>query len=902
MITRTVLLTFLFNFCCVYTSLATHNRAGEITFKQISSLSIEVTITTYTKASSVAADRDSLEFFWGDNTSEFIRRNNNLTQFAANDVKINYYIAVHTYPGPAKYTMFFVDPNRVSTILNINYPNSVDIPFFLSTTFTLLNQQFQGPNNSVILLQPPLDIACAGKKFTHNPNGFDLDGDSLVYELATPLQAVNLPVPGYKLPNEISPGPNNTISINAQTGEFIWDAPVLQGEYNIAIRILEYRKGQLINTVLRDMQILVRTCLNDPPSIQSVEEICVVAGEIIELKVLANDINNGQKIKLFATGGPFAVENPAILLTPSVFTSSPINASFVWETTCDHIQKDYYQVVLRVLDNYFGDSSGLATLKTIRIKVVGPAPENIEAKSFGQDIELTWDEAYFCDEIQSNKFSGFAVYRSVISIPISQDTCAPGLENSGYTKIAIGVNQKMEGRFIYLDKNVEKGFTYCYRVVAEFSFLTASNLPFAKIEGLPSEEICVQLSRELPLITKVSVQSTDKSNGTMRISWTRPIIQSIDSISIPPPYVFDFYRGLDTMNMELIPQFSLTVTDLQAIFDTTFVDSGLNTVDHAYYYKIKMTSSAGLVGFSQASSSVYAQIAPSDQKLNIFWEANVAWSNFEYDIFRITNGIPIFIATTKVKNYEDNGLDNDLEYCYRILSKGSYNIPGLKDTLFNFSQDICAQPMDNVAPCISTLSVENPCDLIKSGLAIQELFNKLQWKNVQEICPSLSVDALGYRIYFAEDKQSDFRLIMEIDDVAIDGYTHYINDGLSGCYYITSIDSLGNESLGSNVVCIQNCPLYVLPNTFTPNQDSNNDLFKPLTNYFVEKIDLKVYNQWGNLVYTTHDPRINWTGQNLSGKDLADGVYHYTCQIYVKLVDGTIVEEKPLQGFIQILR
>ena len=43
--------------------LATHNRAGEITYVQIDDQTIRATITTYTKTSSQAADRDSLEIF-----------------------------------------------------------------------------------------------------------------------------------------------------------------------------------------------------------------------------------------------------------------------------------------------------------------------------------------------------------------------------------------------------------------------------------------------------------------------------------------------------------------------------------------------------------------------------------------------------------------------------------------------------------------------------------------------------------------------------------------------------------------------------------------------------------------------------------------------------------------------
>ena len=52
---------------------ATHNRAGEITYRKISNLFYEVKIVTYTKSSS-PADRPELEFWWGDGTRDTIPR------------------------------------------------------------------------------------------------------------------------------------------------------------------------------------------------------------------------------------------------------------------------------------------------------------------------------------------------------------------------------------------------------------------------------------------------------------------------------------------------------------------------------------------------------------------------------------------------------------------------------------------------------------------------------------------------------------------------------------------------------------------------------------------------------------------------------------------------------------
>jgi len=44
---------------------ATHNRAGEITYVQISDLTYEITITTFTYTLSLA-DRPQLDVNWGD--------------------------------------------------------------------------------------------------------------------------------------------------------------------------------------------------------------------------------------------------------------------------------------------------------------------------------------------------------------------------------------------------------------------------------------------------------------------------------------------------------------------------------------------------------------------------------------------------------------------------------------------------------------------------------------------------------------------------------------------------------------------------------------------------------------------------------------------------------------------
>ncbi|NND31889.1 MAG: gliding motility-associated C-terminal domain-containing protein [Saprospiraceae bacterium] len=885
---------------------ATHNRAGEITYEQIGELSIRVTITTYTKTSSFQADRDTLELHWGDGTSTKIGRVNGSGDVLPNDIKRNFYVGEHTYPGRATYHMYFTDPNRIANILNVNHPNSIKIEFHLQTSFTFLNSQFQGSNSSAILLQPPIDFACVGQRFIHNANAFDPDGDSLAYELIVPLQDVNSVVPNYQFPDQISPGANNRLTLNPVTGDLIWDAPQRTGEYNVAFKILEYRQGVLINSIIRDMQILVENCENQPPEIEVIEEICVIAGDLVMFDVRATDPDMpAQQLSLTALGGPMNVNvSPAIFSIDGSYRSQPVVGTFSWQTQCEHIAEHPYNMVFKAVDDT-RDTTGLATLKHVRIKVIGPPPENVTAISINGAHRISWDRPYACEVTEEDYFLGFTVWRRPNSNPFQPDTCTPGLEGRGYTAIAYDVKEFSDGRYFFLDTDIDAGQTYCYRVTAAFAFLSIAGYRYNHVQSLPSNEDCAGLKLDKPFMTKVSIDETDVSNGVIATEWTRPSPLEIDTLVFTGPYRFALMRGdgFDPAVFVPVAGADFTSETFAGLTDTSFIDmTGLNTQDQVYSYQVAFyVNGQQLFSTSDKASTVRLSSQGSDNEILLSWEADVPWQNYLFHIYRKDNSQSDFtlLGTSNVNSYRDMGLVNGEEYCYYIQTTGTYGFSKLPEPLINLSQVSCTEPEDAVPPCIPILSVQNSCD--NEDLTVGGLFiNQLSWKTQTPSCDSPD-DVAGFRIFYKPRLDSAFTFLAEVD-AATTIFDHGSEFGISGCYAVTSLDSLGNESDTSNIVCVENCPFYQLPNVFTPNGDQANDIFRPFPYKFIDHIDLKIFNRWGQLVFETMNPDIEWTGVNSAGKDLSQGVYQYVCVVYEASVDGQGESTNVLKGYIELIR
>ena len=872
---------------CLYkTAFATHNRAGEITYTQVgtSPFTLEFTLTTYTNiGSQIQADRCEMTFYFGDGDSCKASRLNGPSGTCdapammgeiilspaggQGGIKKNIYKCIHTYAGGGFFTISASDANRNDGIINI--PNSVNVPFYVQTFVTL--SPFLGSNSGAVLYNPPIDNACVCKRFVHNPNAVDPDNDSLSYALGVCKGAGGNNIIGYSIPQGITLSPTS--------GDFVWECPTPQGEFNFVILIISWREGIALDTITRDMQITVDgSCTNNPPVID-VQDICVDAGTLLELPVIATDPDNNN-VTLTATGPLFNLQiNPATF--PQNLTGpSPQTGNFTWQTNCSNVRKTPYQVSFKAEDIPSNtNDQALVDIKTIKITVVSPPPTNLIVSPQGTSINVNWIPT-IC-----NQAAGYKIYRKSGPSGFVPAQCQTGVPAStGYSLITTLTGSNMSN---FIDDNngqgLIHGIDYCYMICAYFT---------DGAESYASNEDCTTLKKDVPIITHVTVDSTAVF-GKNTIIWSPAKRSEIDTTNFPGPYKYIIYRssGANCNTLTAIDSMA-NVTLPGTSSDTIYQHINVDTYNNSNSYRLEFYNEnpRKYIGSSHCASSVYLDITPSDNALLLEWTSNVPWTEDSFTVYR-QNPVTLdfdSIGNSSIAQYLDGGLVNGSNYCYKIRSSGHYTEPGILKPLLNFSQESCGIPYDNTAPCSPTLAITPNCDSI---------INTLAWNNPNLSCAD---DVLQYKLYFSTNDSNDFNLIATINNAGTISFQHNNNNfSIAGCYYITALDSNGNESVSSDTVCSDNCPSYELPNVFSPNGDNINDFFKPFPYKYIESIDMQIYNRWGTLIFSTNNPEILWDGTNQKSKlPCSDGVYYYICSYTAVKLKGNITEN--LHGFVQL--
>ncbi|TRX51303.1 gliding motility-associated C-terminal domain-containing protein [Fulvivirga sp. M361] len=970
----------LFGFLSLQQAQATHLRAGEIVVRRLGGLEVEVTIIVFTDSEpgitalfgdgqlsfGEVGDRDEFRLpsqlangFAYTATPEgtiLSQEPIDVSNLGENVSQITYTVK-WLYGSVGNYLITYTEANRNDDIQNI--PD--DIPFHIETEVVFDNSI--GINNSPVFLIPPIDRACSGVAFFHNAGAFSPDvaaghRDSLAYELVVPKMSLNANAAGhievinpgfysnFNQGNEDRNGPPD-ITIDPITGEIKWDSPGFVGEYTIAFVVKKYRFvtvgtfSEWVPTgfVRRDMQIEVEDCDNERPEVQAPEDICVVAGTTLNELITSSD-PDGDDVMIEAASELFENGSGASVDRDGLRQPNPGFMNFLWTTECLDVRRAPYSVIFKTSD--FPDNGpSLVSFDDWNITVIGPEPEWNSIQPMGQGLQLQWD-SYECQSADA-----IQIWRRVDSNPYTPDECEIGIrEDAGY-ELLTTVPQSATS---YEDNDLIPGAKLCYRLVATFSDESG------EFPGQVSDEICFEfVPAETPVITHVSVQRTDDTDGEMVVAWHAPL----DSGTLTPPFTYRIERADGfSGDVNLVTVGEIEVPDSDPTIDSIgFVDTGLNTLDNVYNYRVTLIDPGSTTDdlVSEVASSVRLEATPEIGQIRLTWSADVPWSNVVinppnifHEIFRRRENEPesqmqrIATIDTSQSGFEyldNNNLEPDQVYCYRVLTKGTYGNPEIQTglrPLLNFSQVTCSQPADDTPPCAPILTVDGPdCDdfLARNTCSFNDFSNELTWTTdfSGDACQN---DIRYYVIYYAQTTESEFRAI---DSVATESFIHEDLPSFKGCYKIQAVDRSGNRGEFSNTICVDNCPYYELPNVFTPNGDQCNELFQAYNDIgtlgadgqftgdcgrievekcarFVLGVEFQVFNRWGRPVFSYSarsrtEPAIaglspiliNWDGRGDNGNLLASGTYYYLAKVTFDTVDPQNAVQD-IKGWVQLIR
>ncbi|WP_324680343.1 gliding motility-associated C-terminal domain-containing protein [Hymenobacter sp. GOD-10R] len=191
-------------------------------------------------------------------------------------------LASTTFTNTAGYYAAVERCCRNQSISNIMSPLTAAQTFYLE--FPAVVRNGQSFIDSTPRIFPPLgDYACRGELFYYDFGGQDADGDSLIYDMVTPLNghsSTAFPAPqpqaapyttvnwtaGLSAQRQIPGTP--TLGIDAHTGR-LTVRPTQLGLFVFGVRCSEYRQGVKIGETRRDFQLYVLNCpQNTAPSLQ----------------------------------------------------------------------------------------------------------------------------------------------------------------------------------------------------------------------------------------------------------------------------------------------------------------------------------------------------------------------------------------------------------------------------------------------------------------------------------------------------------------------------------------------------------------------------------------------------------------------------------------------------------
>lgn len=250
----------LFSFCLAFMfcvpARATHLMGGEITVQSIGNDEYVIAMLVYRDTSGIPMQTFA-QFEIFDASGNLVTTTNtpydstisgNLLPQFPYGVELYLFVDTVTLTIAGDYYVGWSNCCRNVAIQNLTSPGGESM--YLRTDFRVYSS---GANSTPFFMVPAAMFLPIGVQWQYNPLPFDPDGDSLYWSIDAPLSNANVYCAGFTTPPADT---TNPFSLDPITGTISWTANTV-GNFVATVLVEEFRNGQNIGSIRRDLQFIV---------------------------------------------------------------------------------------------------------------------------------------------------------------------------------------------------------------------------------------------------------------------------------------------------------------------------------------------------------------------------------------------------------------------------------------------------------------------------------------------------------------------------------------------------------------------------------------------------------------------------------------------------------------------
>jgi gliding motility-associated-like protein len=769
-----------------------------------------------------------------------------------------YNVVVNLPPSPGGYRIVHQRCCRNGTIINLTNPGSQGSTYEVFVP----DPGLATCNNSAQFKNLPPKLLCLGKAIYFDHSASDVDGDSIAYELCTPFRGAssNCPQPGAAvgncpLPNGGTPTPpfqpvlysggysgnypinaNPVLAIDPQTG-LLTGTPLQQGQWVIGIRAREFRNGVQINEIKRDFQFNVINCpnlvdANFPPQTQFCQGLTATFQNLSFNASTYNwEIFQLPANTLVTTS---TQANPTISFPSSGLYRIKLTASGI-NNSCSDFEERQYKIDSVLVPEFVRPAVQCLTGNNYQFQASGSITSN---------ALFIWDfGANASPPVSTNKNPNGITFGTVgpqiVSLSVNANGCSKNFKDTVFVVPDAKANftsdqQFCKGfivNFINQSSNADEFFwnfgdnesnqdtsqlfepIYTYADTGRYNVMLVA-------QGPTCSDTLIKQFYVFPLL-EGKVLSADTTycfhNHNITLQAGGFYYENANF-----EWVYQNTRGTEIVNQNRIDSLQFNTVGnynvLLIIRENGCVDTSAILIK--LYPKAEAAFEADLLKGCMPHQVNFSNLSSSVSPFQSQWIYGNGKSSSEYS--------PTYV-------YPNPG-----KFSVRLSIQPEW---GCKDTVQVFKEnyiEVYPLPKPGFKPEPFEASIYDPkIDIGYNGIgAIQSKY-----------------------IFSDGDTVNAFEMLKTFKDTG-DFWIKQILTNEFGC-----IDSV------TGYVRINPEYRFFIPNTFTPNNDGLNDVFRPLLDGVVS-FEMQIFNRWGQLVFQSNNTEYGWDGTFNNDKAQL-GVYAY---------------------------